>query len=303
MRTIRGAGVALAAGLAFAGAAWAEGYRTEKSLDLAAGGTFTLRSEAGSIEVHGGDGTQASVVITARRDDFERLYDVSIEGSGGDRVNVVIERRGRGPGSWFGVSNLGARIVVELPRNVSAEIHGSGGGVEVSDLTGKVRVESSGGGVHVSDIQGDIQLSSSGGGVEATDIGGAARLDSSGGSVVARNIQGDIDAGSSGGGVRIEEAHGEVVADSSGGPVRVGFAAGNARGGDIGSSGGGVHVWVDSKVGLDIDAHSSGGGIDCDLPVTIRGRVSRDSLKGQLNGGGAVLKLRSSGGGIDIETR
>ncbi len=75
---------------------------------------------------------------------------------------------------------------------------------------------------------------------------------------------------------------------------------GGAAGGSLSSSGGGVRVEVDPAAKLTIDASSSGGGVDCDLPVTVRGRMARNSLHGDLNGGGATLKLRSSGGGIRI---
>jgi len=36
--------------------------------------------------------------------------------------------------------------------------------------------------------------------------------------------------------------------------------------------------------------------------VTVSGSMSKTALRGQLNAGGALLKLRSSGGGIRIES-
>ena len=59
-------------------------------------------------------------------------------------------------------------------------------------------------------------------------------------------------------------------------------------------------VVVDKKFRVLTQISSHGGGVDCDLPITIQGRVSRTSLRGNLNGGGPILKLRSSGGGIRI---
>ena len=85
--------------------------------------------------------------------------------------------------------------------------------------------------------------------------------------------------------------------------MSVAFAAGNAKGGELSSSGGGVATMVDPAVGLEIDASSSGGSVDCNLPLTVRGKIGRDDVHGTLNGGGALLKLRSSGGGIDISKR
>jgi hypothetical protein len=68
----------------------------------------------------------------------------------------------------------------------------------------------------------------------------------------------------------------------------------------LSTSGGGVRTELDPSVALTIDASSSGGDVDSDLPVTVQGRVASTSLRGNLNGGGAVLRLRSSGGGVRI---
>lgn len=285
------------------GAAFGAEYRIDKRFDLPSGGSFSLVSEAGGVELRGGDGAQAVIVITSRQSDFEELYEVRFEQSRPDRLEVRIERRGRGLFRWSLGSSQGAQVTVELPRGVAAEVESSGGGIEINDVDAKVSAESSGGGVGLSNVTGDVVVSSSGGGIEVSRIGGSARLESSGGGVKARDIGGDVDASSSGGGVRIEEAHGAVVAESSGGPVRVGFGAGNAKGGDLSSSGGGVEVRVDPAVGLEVDASTSGGRVHCDLPVTVRGKLSKDKLRGPLNGGGALLKLRSSGGGITIDAR
>jgi len=298
MRGTMTAGVALLA-LAASAASAAE-FRLEKQFDLATGGSFTLRSEAGSVQVRGVEGRQARIVVTSSRDDFAELFDTRFEQPGPGRLEVTIERKNHfGHWSWNGHTE----VDVELPRDVAAEIHSSGGSVEIAQLTGNVKAGSSGGGVRISDVGGDVELSSSGGGVELRDVHGNAKVDSSGGSLTLARVAGDIDASSSGGGVRIDDAGGAVVADSSGGPVHVVFAAGNGHGGDLQSSGGGVHVGIDPAAHLDVDASSSGGGVSCDLPITIRGRVSRNHLVGTLNGGGATLRLRSSGGGVTIEQR
>ena len=59
---------------------------------------------------------------------------------------------------------------------------------------------------------------------------------------------------------------------------------------------------LDPAVSLDIDASSSGGSVKSELPLTVSGTLSRTQLRGVLNGGGATLKLRSSGGGVRIES-
>jgi Toastrack DUF4097 len=299
----------------------AEPFRLEKTFDLAPGDRFELSSELGGVTLRGVDGRRASIVVTSDDGEVAQRYDFLFDHSGG-RLKMTVEGKDKGPLSWFRqFRGRHAEIVVQVPRATPVDLHTSGGGIDVSALEASVRADSSGGGVKVADVHGDVTLSSSGGGVEARGVRGALRLnssgggvrgesidgavqaDTSGGSVTLAAVTGDVTATSSGGGVHIGGAGGRVKAGSSGGPVEVGFAAGNAKGGDIDSSGGGVSVTVDPAASLDVDASSSGGPVRCDLPVTIQGAVSRDSLHGKLNGGGALLRLRSSGGGISIDGR
>jgi hypothetical protein len=212
--------------------AMAEGYRLERRFALGSGGSLALRTEAGGVELRGGDGEEAVVVVTSERSDFAEKFDVRFAERPG-RLEVTIESRRRGFRllDW----NSGGRVEVVLPRRSAAQVESSGGGVEIAALDGNVEAESSGGGVRVVEVAGDVVASSSGGGVEVERIGGTARLDPS--------------------------------------------------------------------VGLELDASASGGDVDCDLPVTVRGKVKRDALRGTLNGGGALLTLRSSGGGVTIEGR
>ncbi len=288
--------------LALAGAGWAGDTRMERRFDLASGGALTLHTEVGHVTVHGGSGSQAVVLVTADRDDFQEIYDVRFDAQP-QRLAVTIERKDKSLFHRLGGYRGSVAIDVELPRQASADVASAGGSARVADLEGAVDVSSSGGSVHVDRITGAVRADSSGGHVEIRDITGRVHVRSSGGSVIAERIDGDLDAASSGGSVKVEDARGVVDASSSGGPVRVGFAAGNAKGGSLDSSGGGVVARVDPAVGLEIDASSSGGSVSADLPITIRGKVSRDRLHGTLNGGGSLLKLRSSGGGISVEPR
>ena len=295
--------LATAAALLTAAAALAEGSRIERSFELASGASLVVKSEAGDVIVRGVDGDRATVVITPRQSDFEAKYDVVFEHPGPDRLDG--DDRAEGPRAV----QLEHQLVRRAPRDRPAAL-GRGRPAELGRRRRSLGVERQGAGQQLGrrrarfgDRRGRRRVEQRRRRRGRTTSRARSRLESSGGGVKARNVGGDIDASSSGGGVRIEEARGAVIADSSGGPVRVGFAAGNAKGGDLSSSGGGVEARVDPAVGLEIDAHSSGGGLDCDLPVTVRGKISKSTLRGQLNGGGALLKIRSSGGGIDIETR
>jgi hypothetical protein len=70
----------------------------------------------------------------------------------------------------------------------------------------------------------------------------------------------------------------------------------------LSTSGGGVSVTVDKSAAFELDASTSGGSVDADgLTLTLRdSNKGRSRLAGAVNGGGPLLKLRSSGGSITV---
>lgn len=292
--------------------------RIERNLNLQSGGRFILDTDTGSVEIVGGSGSGARVVLTSERDDFESLYDVKFEERSGE-VEVKVEKKGTVT-KWF-KSGAKAKFVIEVPEateididtsggsitaeniNAQARLDTSGGAIRASRIGGELLADTSGGSITIEDVDGDVNADTSGGGIHVTSVRGNVRADTSGGSITVIDVTGDIDADTSGGGIKIEEAGGYVRADSSGGPIRVSFARGNASGGTISTSGGGITVEVDEGANLDIDAHSSGGSVTFDMPVTVQGKVSKTTVKGTVGSGGEMLKLRTSGGGIKIKSR
>ena len=102
--------------LTLAAAAAAAPFRLEKRLPLAAGGSFALSSEAGGVEVRGGDVAEAQILVTSNRDDFAELYDVRFATPRPDRIEVVIEKKSRGPAGWFGGGSGRTEVQVTLPK-------------------------------------------------------------------------------------------------------------------------------------------------------------------------------------------
>jgi hypothetical protein len=288
--------------LVLAAAPAAADFRLEKRLELAPGGRFVVASDIGAVILAGDESPGARITITSTKDKLDERFDIRFE-QGPGLAKLIVERRGGWLDGFFDGNWLGGhrtRIEVRVPRQTAIEVTTSGGSIEISRLEGAVAATTSGGGVEVREVRGDVVAESSGGGIRASAIEGPVTAETSGGGVDLDQVSGEIRARSSGGGVRVHGAGGRVEASSSSGSVEVGFAPGNDRGGEVSSSGGGVRVEIDPAVALSIDAASSGGSVHCDLPVTARARIGRDSLHGNLNGGGASLRLRSSGGAVRL---
>jgi hypothetical protein len=276
-------------------------FQRQQKLDLAPGGELIVDAAGGSVTVTGVASGGAMVVITSNRDDIEDRYSFEVTSEAG-RARVISRRRGGWSSQLFGWNSSGnLHFDVRVPRETRVDLKSSGGGIRVSNLMGSARVRSSGGGLRIADITGDVDAGSSGGGVEIKQVRGDVNVSSSGGGVDVMQVTGTVDASSSGGGVDIDGVRGRVTADSSGGSVSAVLTEGNAAGGTLSSSGGGVSVAIGRGTRLSIDAYSSGGSVNCDLPVQTSGKQTRTTLRGNLNGGGSLLKLRSSGGGIRID--
>ncbi len=323
----------LLVGMAFLEASIRADFRTERRLALEPGGTFSLDSDVGGVTLTGDSTAGVTVTVTSDREDFDDFYDLRFEESAG-RASVIVKRKGswlRGfwAGEWF---NDDTHFAIRVPARTTVDLNTSGGSIEASRLTGRLGLRTSGGSLRVEEIdgpvdgktsggsirmrriRGDVAINTSGGGIDIVDVRGDLRATTSGGGIDIDGVSGELYASTSGGGVRIREAGGRVEARSSGGPVTVRFAAGNNHGGLLSSSGGGLRAELDPSVALTIDASTSGGDVESELPVTTRGAVQNDSadwpskpfrkpttsLQGDLNGGGEILRLRTSGGGVRI---
>ena len=302
---------ALSTGLAVARA----DSRVEKTLKLEPGGHFFLDTDDGAVVLSGSSGSSAHVVFTSPRSDLEDRLALKFESG---EHSVTVTARNRHHGVFFHNWNGRVRVQIEVPFETAVELRTAGGAIEVSNLrsgaklrtsggavtvnslNGDLDAETSGGGIHLTEIRGTSRVRTSGGGIDAAGIQGSLDAGTSGGSVEIRNIGGDLRAHSSGGPIRISDARGTVNADTSGGGIHASFARGNSKGGRLESSGGGITVEIDPASKLTIDAE--GEHVDSDLPIEIRGSVSHGELHGRLNGGGASLRLETSGGSIRIRS-
>jgi hypothetical protein len=295
--------------------------RITETLKLDPGGRLLVDTDCGAIAVRGTSQSGARIVITSSRDDLESQLTFAFEQREGE-VQIVARKKGGGGliSSWFSSSCRGALLFdVEVPHATAvmadtaggaidlegtrgeARLDTSGGSISVTDVKGAIVADTSGGSIDIENVEGDVNADTSGGPITVRSVRGDVRADTSGGSISVVEATGDVQADTSGGSIEIREAGGRVVADTSGGGVQVSFARGNARGGTISTSGGGIRVALDPSIDLTIDASASGGTVSSELPLKVKGEASRSILNGMLGSGGAKLVIEASGGGIRIE--
>ncbi len=290
----------------------------ERSFNVSTGGDLVVDVDRGSIEVESTDGREVDVRIEREgTDDFLRRMKFEVrETSNG--VSVVGEYDGEKRWGWRNGKRNKVRVRVLVPRKYNVDLKTSGGSIEVQDLDGSVDAKTSGGHMTFGLIDGPIvartsggsitlegssgpaDVKTSGGSINLGDVGGNVVAQTSGGSIKLDRVLGEVDASTSGGRILVKEVRGTINARTSGGSIEA-FISEQPKGDcSLTTSGGSVKVALAPDVRVDIEAKSSGGSVRTDIPMEVVGEVKRTRMNGTVNGGGPLLKLRTSGGGVRI---
>lgn len=285
----------------------------EKSFTVQPGGLLTVGTQGGNIRIETSADSTVKVVAKetirassdAEADEMLKKLTLTIEqGTEGVTATAAYEKGSSGFhfGSWPPVQ---VSFTVTVPTHYNVELKTSGGDVTVGDLQGKVGAHTSGGDISLGKIAGDIRAGTSGGNVRLAEGGGAVKLGTSGGDIRVGRVVGPADLDTSGGNIDIKSVENTLHASTSGGDVTAGIAGALKGDCKLGTSGGRVKVTVEKTTAFNLDASTSGGEVDAaGLTITIdKGGAGRSRLAGKVNGGGPLLKLRSSGGDIEVETR
>ena len=156
------------------------------------------------------------------------------------------------------------------------------GGVTAESIAAAFHATTGSGSIRVASSGGPITAKTGSGGIEITQTGrGDVAVSSSSGTVRVRGVRGGVDASTSSGGLHIA---GEMAADWR-----------------LSASSGRVTVDLPRDQRFDLDATTTSGRIDVDFPVTVTGRAERRSIRGPVGGGGPLLRVRTSSGGISIQ--
>lgn len=285
----------------------------EKTFTVQPGGTLTVETQGGDVRIL--TSNEATVKVTAKQkikasseseaDELMRKLTLNIEQVPEGVSALAKYEKSMGGfhfGSWPPVQ---VDFTVTVPANYNVSLKTSGGDIKIADLNGKVRARTSGGDVTLGKIAGEIDAGTSGGDVTLAEGGATVKLSTSGGNIRVDHAVGAADLDTSGGDIVIKSVENTLHASTSGGDVTAGIAGALKGECHLGTSGGRVRVTVDKGTAFDLDAATSGGDVDAaGLTITIeKGGSGRSKLAGKVNGGGPLLKLRSSGGDVSVKTR
>jgi DUF4097 and DUF4098 domain-containing protein YvlB len=261
--------------------------------------TFTVEKNGNlDVYVNGGDirlvswaKKEVNVVADGIRDEDKDDLKMTQEGT-----TIHIDFRPR----WG--SSQDVKFTISLPSEFNADVHTSGGDVEVEGvITGKLKGSTSGGDIRTGAIEGPTSLKTSGGDITLGNINGETDVKTSGGDIRIAGVTKNLTASTSGGDVEVGDIGGAASLKTAGGNIRAGKVSGRAvlktSGGNIDlasasgptdatTAGGNV---VLKKITGSINAKTAGGNIDAEL---IPSGDSRSELK--TSAGNVYLSLPSN---------
>ena len=272
----------------------------EKTFSVKSGGNLLLDTDVGDVDVQTWDKEEVLVKVDIEGSDRRSdKFDVKFS-EGTDRISIIGKTNDNSFFKWD-VGDLNVSYHITVPKKFSIKANTSGGNMTLRDLEGDVRFETSGGNLSIEGVDGSVDINTSGGNIDAKNIKGSLKGVTSGGNVNADNITGDINVETSGGEIELSPVEGSVHAETSGGGVTLKLTGEN-KGIDVHSSGGDINIFVSDSISANLEASTSGGKVRCELPITVKGDMSDEELRGQINGGGNIIRAETSGGDVRIRT-
>lgn len=256
-----------------------------------------------NIETKGSGKAKVTITLTSRnmrraRHRFEEMnFKVYQDGN-----QVIVESSDRKRSNWRNWNfDFNIDIDVLIPESFNVDMTTSHGDVELGNLFGNVHLSTSHGDVELKVIESDwIEITSSHGSIEAVALlsdkivlstsHAGINIDA----VVANKFEvstshADVEIGQLEARSRITTSHGDIEV------ALYGHYASTLH-----TSHGDIELWTDSGYGADLDFKASHIRIDSD--ITVRGKINHERVEAEMNGGGVLIRARTTHGSVSIRS-
>ena len=247
--------------------------------------------DRGSIEILGmDDSAEVSVIVNK----LARAVNEEVARSSLERLSVRADQEGetirvrvKREGGWRKThGSLRSDVEIKVPRDSNLMLTTHDGRIELRDVRGDIHAESGDGRLRFDGIVGNVN---------------ARTAD---GSIVGQNVRGAFDVRTGDGRIELTGSFNGLQAVSSDGSITVDCleALPLARDWMLRSSDGSISLTVPSEFSADLEASTSDGRIESDLPLADP-RVTANRVKGTLGEGGKLVLIKTSDGRVKLRIR
>ena len=230
-----------------------------------------------------------------RRANFCEIRETTVAAAGGI-VNIDARQNG-------GISLKGwdrNEVLVRAQVNTTAETD-----AEARDLARQVNVQTAGAQIRADGPSGDRNRHWSVSYEVFVPTNSSASLQTVNGGINVNDVTGNLEFKAVNGGVNLKRVGGNIQGRTTNGGLNIELAGDRwtGNGMDVTTTNGGITLKVPQNFSAHLDAETSNGGIHSDLPLQTGpagGRVER-RVSAAIGLGGAMLKLRTTNGGVTIK--
>jgi len=231
---------------------------------------------------------------------------------GGDGINITDRQTGdqveievRFPHHPFRINwrNRSVDIEIRVPRTADLDLHTGDGNVVLQGVSGTMILRTGDGNLNLSELRGALKAETGDGNIDMRDVKGEVALHTGDGRIDVSSMDGSLRAETGDGRVRISGRFDVLEVKTGDGGIEAMANEGSKLESNwrLNTGDGNLTLRVPATIAADVELHTSDGSIDFDLPVTVSGRVGKNDLRGQINGGGKLLSLRTGDGSIRLE--
>ncbi len=197
-------------------------------------------------------------------------------------------------------SNVSISYEIVVPADTEVVSDTGSGSQKVSGIGAPVKADTGSGSISLTDIGGPVTARSGSGRITAERIAGGFNARAGSGSINLTQVApGDVKVSTGSGSIDLQGVVGALNANAGSGRIVIqGSQAGDWT---VDTGSGSIKVDLPDDAAFQLDAESSSGGITVDHPVTVQGKISKRHLRGEVRGGGAILKLDTGSGSITIK--
>jgi len=251
--------------------------RSERTLSLAPGGSFTVENYKGRIEINTWNQNQVKIDVvkyvsgreSARQQWLNEVKIDFTESSG--RAGVRVKYPDHNCVFCFdgdGVDESGVELRIQVPANVNLNIDGYKPDMFINGTHGDLHIKSYKSDMRIQGVRGEVHIDTYKNRIEMKDVDVQGRL-------YVKTYSGDVDANLSGigSGATFESYRGDIT------------------------------LHLPDSVGIDLDySGAKRGSFNSDLPVAVN-RTNNDSIRGTINGGGSSLRFDTYRGSLNIRRK
>lgn len=271
----------------------------KKTFKLDNGGTFSLSNRNGDIDIESWDKNEVEVVIDEKRRARSQEITIIID-SRSNRLNIRTEYPKQRMSFFYSSDReSSASFTVKVPRNVV------------------ILTDSHNGNIVIININGDVEAETHNGRIQADEVDGNVEIKTHNGNIYLSSITGEVSAITHNGRIELDNlVSSNVYAKSHNGSISSGMSIDPQGRYEFVTHNSGVKLYLPDDSKIDVDIKSRDRSISSDFKISgndldrrsssRRSRYSRDRntrVSGEINGGGARLRITTNNGSVSLRKR